>query len=115
MKDLEYYSKKIIDALVPSVHPRKIVVFGSFANGTQNEDSDLDLLVVTDDDLDPQSYRDDMHIYLAVCESLAQIKKDVAIDLVVYTAPLYERFKKTDSMFSRELGKTGKVVYERYN
>ncbi|MCL0057045.1 nucleotidyltransferase domain-containing protein [Dehalococcoidia bacterium] len=31
--------------------PQKIILFGSYANGTPTEDSDLDLLIIKDSDL----------------------------------------------------------------
>lgn len=41
----------LIDAIVRTYAPRRVVLFGSRARGTANEDSDLDLLVVLDDDV----------------------------------------------------------------
>jgi uncharacterized protein len=31
------------------IHPKKIILFGSYALGTHTEDSDIDILVVSDD------------------------------------------------------------------
>jgi predicted nucleotidyltransferase len=39
----------IRDRIVDHLHPRKIILFGSRANGTATPDSDIDLLVVLDD------------------------------------------------------------------
>ena len=33
-------------AIAEEFHPDKIILFGSFANGTPHEDSDVDLLVI---------------------------------------------------------------------
>ena len=41
----------LIDANVRTYAPRRVVLFGSRARGTANEDSYLDLLVVLDDDV----------------------------------------------------------------
>jgi len=41
----------LIDAIVRTYAPRRVLLFGSRANGTASEDSDLDLLVVLDDDV----------------------------------------------------------------
>jgi predicted nucleotidyltransferase len=40
--------KQVVDLLLAVSHPRKIILFGSRARGTQRDDSDLDLLVVLD-------------------------------------------------------------------
>jgi predicted nucleotidyltransferase len=41
----------LIDAIVRTYAPQRVVLFGSRARGTATEDSDLDLLVVLDDDV----------------------------------------------------------------
>jgi uncharacterized protein len=38
--------KQVVDLLLEVSEPRKIILFGSYARGTQTEDSDLDLVVV---------------------------------------------------------------------
>ena len=38
--------EEVIEAIVRTAHPDRIVLFGSGASGTMNEQSDLDLLVV---------------------------------------------------------------------
>jgi predicted nucleotidyltransferase len=40
--------KKITDTLVEKYHPVKIILFGSYAYGIVDEDSDLDLLIIID-------------------------------------------------------------------
>jgi predicted nucleotidyltransferase len=41
----------LLDAIVHAYSPRRVVLFGSQARGTANANSDLDLLVVLDDDV----------------------------------------------------------------
>jgi len=41
--------QEISDILVKNVHPRKIILFGSYARGDASDDSDLDLLIVKDE------------------------------------------------------------------
>ena len=38
--------KALTDRIVRAFHPDRIVLFGSYASGTPNSDSDVDLLVV---------------------------------------------------------------------
>jgi predicted nucleotidyltransferase len=38
----------IKETIVQNVHPEKVILFGSYANGNPNDDSDLDLLVIKD-------------------------------------------------------------------
>ena len=48
MIDIEAIKPKIVEALMP-LNPEKIILFGSYAYGTPNEDSDLDICVVEKD------------------------------------------------------------------
>ena len=43
--------KEIVKRIVQNYHPQKMLLFGSYANGTETEDSDLDLLVVKENKL----------------------------------------------------------------
>ncbi|MFW5803162.1 MAG: nucleotidyltransferase family protein, partial [Verrucomicrobiota bacterium] len=43
---------KIRDIIIEKFEPEKIILFGSYANGTPDEDSDVDLIVVKDTDKD---------------------------------------------------------------
>lgn len=41
---------ELLDRIVAYFHPRRVVLFGSWARGEAGVDSDIDLLVVLDDD-----------------------------------------------------------------
>jgi len=43
----------IVNRIVAKFNPDKIILFGSYAAGTPNDDSDLDLLIIQDTDLPP--------------------------------------------------------------
>lgn len=42
---------EVVSRIASKFNPYKIILFGSYANGTSNNDSDLDLLIVQDTDL----------------------------------------------------------------
>jgi uncharacterized protein len=46
MKPTDKILNKLVLAIVPLVHPKRIILFGSAARGEMNEHSDLDVLVV---------------------------------------------------------------------
>jgi predicted nucleotidyltransferase len=48
MIDIENIKDEIIEKLKP-LSPDKVILFGSYAYGTPNEDSDIDLFLVKDD------------------------------------------------------------------
>jgi len=96
-----------------SVSPDKIILFGSHAQNDALENSDVDLLVVTDDDQYPQNYKDKMDIYLKVAKKINDFQKKIPIDLIVYTRPMFEEFLNVNSQFAKEIMQKGIVLYEK--
>ncbi|MDA8215729.1 MAG: nucleotidyltransferase domain-containing protein, partial [Nitrospiraceae bacterium] len=45
--------EEIKDKIVKTVSPEKIILFGSYATGEATEESDIDLVVIWDSDLNP--------------------------------------------------------------
>ena len=45
---------KLLDPVVAYFRPRRVILFGSVARGDAGPDSDIDLLVVVDDDTPPE-------------------------------------------------------------
>ena len=95
------------------INPDKVILFGSYAWGDPHGESDLDIIVVTNDDIMPKNYKEKMEIYLKVSTLLSEFKKQTPIDLVVRTRPMYNKFLKLGSAFSKEILKKGKILYER--
>jgi len=95
------------------INPDKVILFGSYAWGNPNGESDLDIIVVTNDDIMPKNYKEKMEIYLKVSTLLSEFKKQAPIDLVVHTRPMHNKFLKLGSAFSKEISKRGKILYER--
>ena len=108
------YIPVIIERL-KQTQPEKIILFGSYAYGEPSEDSDLDILVVTGDDLIPSSFAEKSQIYLRISHAISDIKKEFPVDLIVHTKPMHQKFIKYNSLFARELLTKGKVLYEKNN
>lgn len=84
-----------------------ILLFGSHAHGTLKEDSDIDLLVVTNDDR--------IKLQLSVSKHIFEIAIQVPVDLIVYTLPMYKRFIELNSSFAKEITTNGVILYEGCN
>ena len=83
----------------------KVVLFGSYAEGTATEDSDIDLLVVAETAL-PQRE----------CYSVARrLVADVpaSFDIVVKTPAEYTRWRSVVNNIIYFADKYGRVIYER--
>lgn len=96
--------KGIIDKIVWNFHPNKIIVFGSYAKGNPTEQSDLDLLIVANQN------------NCSNRELAAQIRlflwgEKIPIDIIVKKA---EEFEKDNEMFwkiSHSAARDGIVAY----
>ena len=106
---------EILRTLTKNLKIYKVILFGSSAAGTAEKDSDIDLIVVTDDDFIPKNYQENMQNYLNVSAVLRGIKAKIPIDLIVHTKPMHDKFIHLGSMFSREVMKKGEVLYEKDN
>ena len=105
------YLPEII-ARLQSIDPAKIILFGSQAGGDADEDSDLDLLVVTSSNKLPASHREMDDAYLEVARLLRDIRRQAPVDLIVHTQPMHARFIAMNSLFAREVLEKGVVLYE---
>ncbi|MEA2028918.1 MAG: nucleotidyltransferase domain-containing protein [Campylobacterota bacterium] len=98
MLNIEELKVEIVTRLKP-LNLDMIILFGSYANGTPHEDSDIDLYVVTNDEFIPQSWREKNNLYLKVSQKLRELRKSVAIDLIVHSKKMHENFVKNNSSF----------------
>lgn len=110
-KDKKAYLPLILKRL-KSIGIHKIILFGSLTSSSVHKDSDIDLIVVTNDDHLPDSYKDKSEVYLKVSSALTDITKQIPIDLIVYTKPMYQKFIELGSLFSKEISQEGIVLYE---
>lgn len=92
-------------------NPEKIILFGSYAYGDPDINSDLDILVVTNDDIIPSSFSEKSKIYLRVSKAISDIKRKFPVDLMVHTKAMHRKFIEDNSLFAKELLTKGKVLY----
>jgi len=109
---IEEIKQEIVERL-KAVNPSIVVLFGSYAYGKPDKNSDVDLLVVTDDDFIPNSFREKNAIYLRVSNTITDLEKRIPIDLIVQTKPMHRKFIELGSMFSRMIAAKGIVLYEK--
>jgi len=109
MINIEKLKPKIIEALKP-LKLSKIILFGSYAYGTPNKDSDVDLYIVTNDEYMPQSWKEKSEIELKVLKQMEDIIDEYPTDLITHTKVMHEKFKKMDSLFSRKILNDGLVL-----
>ena len=98
---IEAVKNRIVDFM----HPEKIIMFGSYADGKANSNSDLDLLVIADSDLPPY-------------KRVRPIKNKLRgigfpVDILVYTPDEIEKWKNNPLAFVTKVIKNGVVLYGR--
>lgn len=86
---------------------QKVVLFGSHAWGRPGTHSDVDLLVVLDEEAVPETSAEHGRLHQRVARHLRDIEREVPIDLIVHTQPMYR-----DSMFARKVNQQGRILYE---
>ena len=106
------YITQILHALETS-NVLKIILFGSTATDTDNNESDIDLLIILDDNFCPQTYEERMEYRLIIRRKLRAVNRQVPIDLLIYTIPEYELIKENMNSFFKEIHATGRVIYEK--
>ena len=109
MIDLEKLKPKIINSLKP-LKPSKIILFGSYAYGTPNEDSDIDILLLKDD-LKIDEIKD-------YTKEAKKRLKDIILNydvngIDILAAPTEYIKKREDYFYKVDILKKGKVWYEQ--
>ncbi|KYC41123.1 DNA polymerase subunit beta [Scytonema hofmannii PCC 7110] len=92
--------------LVAELHPEEIILFGSYAWGTPNKYSDLDICVIVDDGI-PEFDRIDWGV--RALNALEDLMVDV--DVVVKTRSDVETFKTVPASLTRKIVEEGKLLY----
>ena len=109
---IDEYLSQILAAL-SSEPVEKVILFGSAASGQIGPDSDLDLLIVMDTDYLPRTYQERMEYRLEIQRKVRDIRKKVALDLLIFTRAEYKLVTQDMSSFMRDVHDLGKVIYEK--
>ncbi len=94
----------VIDQIVEKFHPLKVILFGSYAYGTANEYSDVDLFVLMDFAGHPT--------HKAV-EIITNIDYRFSLDLIVRTPAVLKQRLEWHDFFLMDIVEKGKVMYEQ--
>jgi uncharacterized protein len=95
--------QSVVNQIVAGYSPRKVILFGSYASGKHQPESDVDLLVVMD------TKKSEV---LQAVEIMRGIEYCFGLDLVVYTPQRLAQRLEWGDHFLREIMNNGKVLYE---
>jgi predicted nucleotidyltransferase len=93
----------VVQQIIEKYNPKKVIMFGSYASGQFQPDSDLDLLVI-------------METRLSGIKQAVEISRHIqylfGLDLLVYTPERLEQRISWGDPFLKEIISRGKVMYE---
>jgi uncharacterized protein len=99
--------EQIKDSIVRLYQPDMIILFGSWARGDASEQSDVDLLVISDREKHLPRYKRGLDVRL----QLSQFKTPK--DILFYTHDDVERWRNIPQAFINTVLREGQVLYER--
>ena len=102
-KQVKKYLDGLREQIVRAVSPQKIILFGSYAYGQPNEDSDIDLLVI-------MPFEGSAH--QQAFEIRRRINSSMPMDLMVRTPEFVAQRLEWGDSFMREVVEQGKTLYE---
>ena len=93
------------NSFVENLLPRRIYLFGSFAEGRQNSDSDFDFYIVVDD-----SQKDVLELTAKAYKAI-RYKQKRAVDIIVNTEKTFENRKTKPLSVESEVAQRGVLLY----
>ncbi len=98
--------EELKDSFVRDLLPLRIYLFGSFAEGKQNADSDYDFYIVVDD-----SQKDMLGLTAKAYKSIRH-KRKRPVDIIVNTEEIFESKRMSPVSIEGEVDRKGVLLYE---
>ncbi len=95
----------IVERIVKHYDPDKIILFGSYAQGTATPESDVDFLIIKDSQL--PRYQRGIEVRRYLYDAL------VPMDILVYTNAEIEEYRNVKSSFVNTVLHSGRILYAR--
>jgi uncharacterized protein len=91
------------NTIATRMHPEKIFLFGSYAEGRATDDSDIDFLVVMESDLQPHRRNIELKRLFP--------HRTFSLDAFVYTPEEFSRYKDVPGTVVYTAAHSGKLIY----
>ena len=104
--ELQQVIHNIVEKLVKEYQPSQIILFGSYADGHSDRDSDIDLLIVKDTQDRPIDRR------VRASRVISNPKRLIPLEILVLTPHELEERLKLNDQFLKEILARGKLLYE---
>ncbi len=98
---------RVVDKIVSGYDPDRIILYGSYAHGRPNADSDIDLFIVKDTGLS-RVYR-----FAEIKRIIYNPKRRIAISPLVYTPRELSEWLKVGDDLVKDILDSGETLYVR--
>lgn len=96
--------EEIVRRLVNEFQPEAVYLFGSYAWGKPDEESDLDLMVIL-----PESSESPIELAVRAQHSLRGVR--AAVDVLVKTRKEFEHYRPVKASLEAKIATKGKLLY----
>jgi predicted nucleotidyltransferase len=100
-----HHLEEILNKIITEYTPQKVILFGSYAYGQPDEESDIDLLIVKDTDKRP------IERWTEVKRLLRDRDRLVSVSPLVYTPHEIEERLSLKDPFIQEILENGETLY----
>lgn len=101
--DVQAYINKLCKSIVDRFSPNRVILFGSYAYGVPNFDSDIDLLVVMPFDGNPHEQ---------AVKIRRELESSMPLDILARTPEQVRERIEMQDFFMRKIIEQGRVLYE---
>ena len=105
--EIQHLIEDILRKIVAGYSPQKVILFGSYAYGQPDENSDIDLLIIKETRKRP------IERWMEVKRLVRDRNRTVSISPLVYTPRELEERLAIKDFFIQEVLEKGKVLYGR--
>jgi uncharacterized protein len=99
--------QQISDTIKKNFNIKEVILFGSYQKNLENADSDIDLLVILNENGMAKNYDERLDRKLKIYKCLTEVGNNIPIDLLVFTNDEWKLVLTYDSTFYNEIYKDG--------
>lgn len=103
----ESIKKRIVSKITEKFKVKNIILFGSYAQGNAGKDSDIDILVLLNENGITQTYMEKIKKRMAVSNLISDVEQKIPVDLLVYTIEEWQKLTEINNSFIRRINKEG--------
>ena len=107
MDNIEQIKVNVSERLMKHLKVKDIILYGSWARNENNPDSDIDIVVILDEEGVNFDYDNTISKRMRVAKILSDIKSKTEIDNLVYTKDEWDILLNSDNNFIKQIIKDG--------